>query len=57
MDFSQMNEMYIVTKYFVGKGEMKIVGLFRGKENADRYIKEHTTAEFIYSRERITTDF
>ena len=57
MDFSQMNQMYLVTKYLCGKGETKIVGLFRGKENADRYIEEHSSSDVVYKCDKVTTDF
>lgn len=49
--------MYLVTKYVCGKGEAKIVGLFRGKENADRYIKEQSSPDVVYICDKVTTDF
>lgn len=57
MDFSQLNQMYLVTKYLCGKGETKIVALFRGKENADRYIEEHSSSDVVYKCDKVTTDF
>lgn len=57
MDFSQLNDMYIITKINVSDGSMKIVGLFRGKENADNFIKDHASGEFAWTCNRVVTDF
>ena len=57
MDFSQLNDMYIVTKINVSAGSMKIVGLFRGKENADNFIEGHASGEFAWTCNRVVTDF
>lgn len=57
MDFSQLNDMYIVTKINVSDGSMKIVGLFRGKENADNFIEGHASGEFAWTCNRVVTDF
>lgn len=57
MDFSQLNDMYIVTKINVSDGSMKIVGLFRGKENADNFIEDRDSGEFAWTCNRVVTDF
>ena len=57
MDFSQMNNMYIVTRVDIKNGSIKVVGLFRGKENADHFVDSRVSSEFLYECNKVVTDF
>lgn len=56
MDFSQMNELYLVNRYEVGKGRCNLVGMFRGKENADAYVNANENSNYEFYITKVATD-
>ena len=56
MDFSQMNELYLVSKYTVGKGISTPVGLFRGIENANKFVKVNENPHYVFHIDKLVTD-